>query len=286
MSKFLDENGDITLAGVKRIIAWGIFAVFFIIFAFGSWAIVPPGHRGVLIKLGAVQDRSLEEGFYWKMPFIHQIRKMNIQTQKEETQADAASKDLQQVTATIATNFHVRPDMAHKVYQMIGTDYKARVIDPAVEEAVKASTSKFNAGELITKREEVKSVAKDVLRAQLAQFNIVLDEFSIVDFQFSEQFDSAIEAKVTAAEQAKKAENDLRRVEFEQQQEIEKAKAFAKKSELEAQALSNTVSASNLIRKIEAEAVLEFAKSWNGILPNNWVIGGTVLDRLIEKFSR
>ena len=122
--------------------------------------------------------------------------------------------------------------------------------------------------------------------AEFLVLDIVLDEFSIENFDFTPEFDAAIEAKVTAEQNALKAQHDLARVEFEQQQEIEKAKAFAKKSELEAEALSNTASATNLIRKIEAEATLELAKKWNGILPNNWVIGGTVLDKLIDKMSR
>lgn len=286
MSGYLNERGNITPKGVGMLLFLAVAAIVLLILVFGSWSIVKAGNEGVLIKLGAVQQYSLSEGFHWKAPFLHKIKNVNVQTQKAQVTADAASADLQQVTATIALNYHIQRGFAYKLYQDIGMAYKERVIDPAVEEAVKASTANFTAEELITKRQEVKAAAKDRLAAQLKPFYIVLDEFSIENFDFTPEFDAAIEKKVTAEQNALTAQHDLARVEFEQKQEIEKAKALAEKSRLEAQALSNTASAKNLIEKIEAEATLEFAKRWNGVLPNNWVIGGTVMDKLIQKFAQ
>jgi len=283
---FTDENNRLTPRGTAKLIFLACLGIIVVILFFGSWKIVGAGEEGVFMKLGAVQERSLDEGLHFKLPFIHKIKAINVQTQKAQVTVDAASADLQQVTATIALNYHIKRGSAWNLYKEIGMRYKDRVIDPAVEESVKASTANFTAKELITKRSEVKALSKEKLSAQLLPFHIVLDEFSIENFNFDPEFDKAIEAKQIAEQQALKAENDLKRVEFEQAQEIEKAKAEAKKSELQALALSHDASAKNLIKKIEAEATLELARKWDGKLPANWVIGGTIMDKLIFKFAQ
>lgn len=287
MSYFFEESNGYKRPRVGFIATHAFVLIIGLVLILDSWATVPAGSRGVLLKLGAVQQESLGEGFHLKTPFIQDVVTINVQTQKEEVEADSASKDLQQVTTTIALNYKINPDAAWKLYRDIGTDYESRVIAPAIEEAVKSATAQYTAEELITKRNEVKDVAKQALKNQIAQFNISLEEFSIVDFSFSADFDKAIEQKVTAKELAIKAENDLRRVEFEQQQEIEKAKALAEKSRLEAAALANSVSAANLTEKLKAEAILEFARKWDGkSFPSDMVIGGTVLDKFLNNFGQ
>ena len=286
MPYFFEESNGYTRPKVGFIVTHIVGGVFLLVVLFGSWATVPAGHRGVKVHMGAVEEHSLSEGFHWKLPFVQDIIVVNVQTQKSEVQADSASKDLQEVSTTIALNFRIDPSNAWKLYQEIGEDYDFRVIAPAIEEAVKTATAQYTAEELITKRNEVKNVAKDALKNQIAPFHIALEEFSIVNFSFSEEFDRAIEQKVTANELALKAENDLKRVEFEQQQEIEKAKAHAEKARLEALALQNSVAAANLTKKLEAEAMLEFAKKWNGQLPANWVVGGTVVDKFLNNFAK
>lgn len=122
---------------------------------FRPWAVVGPGYRGVLVHLGAVQPVVLGEGFHFRAPIIQRVEVVDVRVQKAETDAAAASRDLQTVTSRIALNFHVDPAMANVVFQSIGRDYKDRVIDPAIQETVKAITARYTAEELITKRQAV-----------------------------------------------------------------------------------------------------------------------------------
>ena len=123
---------------------------------------------------------------------------MDVQTQKDEIPASASSKDLQMVTSKIALNYHPAPDSVNKIWQEVGRNYNTRIIAPSIQEAVKATIAKFTAEELITKREDVKEQIKKNLTKRLLENFIVVDRFNIIDFSFSEAFNTAIEAKVTA----------------------------------------------------------------------------------------
>lgn len=178
-----------------------VIAFFMILPGIGVWTIVDAGHVGVVTRFGAV-DRVVNPGFVLKMPFVESIYSMETRTQKEQVDALAASKDLQQVKSTIALNFHLQGDKAVNLYQNIGEDYIDRIIAPAVQEAFKSTTSQFTASDLIGKREQVKQIAFNELFQRLSKYDIVVDDFNIVNFAFSPEFNAAIEQK-TIAEQNK-----------------------------------------------------------------------------------
>ena len=207
--------------------------------AFNSFKVVGPGERGVVFsQISGIKDMQLGEGLHFKIPLVEEIYTVDVKVQKSQTEASAASSDLQTVASTVAINFHIDPDRAHKVYQQIGTSYKERVIDPAVQEAIKAVTARFTAEELITRRPEVKDQVKTLLAERLAEFNILVDEFSIVDFQFSAEFNSAIEAKQSAEQSALKAKRDLERIKIEAEQRITQATAEAEAMRLQQQTIT------------------------------------------------
>lgn len=171
----------------------------------GAWTTVSAGHVGVVTRLGAV-NRVENPGFVWKMPLIEAVYKMETRTQLEQVDAQSASKDLQQVQATIALNYHLRGQNAVDVYQNIGIEYKERIITPAMQEAFKATTAQFTASDLIGKRGAVKNLAYKELKERLEKYNVVVDDFNIVDFKFSDEFNSAIEKKTVAQQNKERAQ--------------------------------------------------------------------------------
>jgi regulator of protease activity HflC (stomatin/prohibitin superfamily) len=183
----------------------GIILFILLIPGIGIWTIVDAGHVGVVTKFGAV-DRVVNPGIVLKLPFVESVYSMETRTQKEQVDALAASKDLQQVKSTIALNFHLRGEKAVDVYQNIGEAYTDRIIAPAVQEAFKSTTSKFTASDLIGKREEVKQIAFNELKERLGKYNIIVDDFNIVNFSFSQEFNDAIEQKTIAEQNKEKAE--------------------------------------------------------------------------------
>lgn len=181
----------------ERVFLTAIGVFILLILFFGSFSIVRAGHVGVVTRFGAVQ-RVVSPGVVLKIPLVEGVKSMETRTQKEEVDATSASKDLQDVNAKVAINFHLDGLRAVDVYQNIGVDYKERVVAPAIQESFKAATAKYTASDLIVKREEVKRAAYTDLRNRLMRYHIVIDDINIVNFDFSSEFNKAIESKVQA----------------------------------------------------------------------------------------
>jgi regulator of protease activity HflC (stomatin/prohibitin superfamily) len=256
----------------------GIIILLFIVSA--SVKIVDAGYRGVLLKFGAVDTTiSLNEGIHFVTPFRDSVIQMEVRTQKTVENAASASKDLQDVTTQVALNYRINPDRAQVVYQQLGFEYGNRVIAPAIQESVKQVTARFNAEELITKRETVKNQIEEQIKSRLAPYNIVVDTISITEFQFSDQFRKAVEAKVEAQQRALQAQNDLRRIEIEAQQNEAKAVGEQKANVARADGIrqANVLQAegeSQAIKIIDQQlrtspTYLEWLKTqrWDGKLP-------------------
>ena len=253
-----------------------------------SVKIVEAGNRGVLLHFGAVDTTiSLSEGLHIVTPFRDNVIQMEVRTQKTSEVAASASKDLQDVRTDVALNYHVSADSAQIVYQQLGFEYSNRVINPAIQESVKQVTARFNAEELITKRETVKTEIEGQIKQRLSIYNIVVETMSITEFKFSDQFTRAVEAKVEAEQRALQANNELRRITIEAQQAEAKAVGDQKSNIARAEGLrqANILEAegeSEAIKIIDEQlrqspSYLEWLKTqrWDGKLPLVVGEGGT-----------
>ena len=217
---------------IKHII-WGVVGmVILLIIMFGSFFIVGTDQRAVLVTFGKVNMNAIGDGLHMKLPLVQGVIKYDIKTQKYTAEASASSKDLQIITATVATNYHISPDKVADIHISLGPNYADTVIQPLEQESVKATTAKYNAEELITKREQVRLDIKDLLLQKLKDRNIIVEDVSITNFKFSDQFDQAIEAKVTAEQNALKEQNNLQVVQFQAQQVVAKAKGESQAIEI------------------------------------------------------
>lgn len=245
----------------------GVFGVIFAILFFGtlfmSCEIVDPGHRGLVVKAGAVQNEILGEGFVMKMPFVTTIKEISIRIRQSEAKTAAASKDMQKVHATFSLNWHISPEKVKDVYQNIGDPkiIENTVIDKTVSEVLKAETAKMTAEEILSKRMELKENIDKILVERLAHFGLVVDAVNLADFDFEADFNKAVEEKQVAEQKAKKAVYDAQRATQEALAEIEKAKGQA-----EAQRLLKQSITQDLIQKLAVE-------KWNGQLPTTMVVG-------------
>jgi regulator of protease activity HflC (stomatin/prohibitin superfamily) len=209
--RYLDKQNMINtvITDTQKRIGTVIFLMIFVIVVsalplIGAWTTISAGHVGVITRFGAV-NRVVTPGFVLKIPLIESVTKMETRTQLEQVDATSASKDLQEVKATIALNFHLDGAKAVIVYQNLGSEYKDRIIAPAMQEAFKATTAKFTASDLIAKREAVKQLAYAELKQRLTKYSIIVDDFNIVNFKFSDEFDQAIEQKTIASQNKERA---------------------------------------------------------------------------------
>lgn len=221
------------------------------------FVIVNAGERGVLMKFGQVQDQILGEGMHRIIPIVNTVKKINVRIQKQEISTEAASQDLQNILTDIAVNWHIMPDKVNVIFQQIG-DEKAvitSIINPAIEEILKAVISQYTAEEIITKRQNVKSQLDEFLTKRLAKYNLAIDDISLFHIRFSPRLIEAIEAKQIAAQEAKRADFIALKAIKEGE-----AKVNLAKGEAQAQSLLHDILTPQLLQRQAIE-------KWNGKLP-------------------
>ncbi len=241
---FIEENPG-------RAIAYLFVALILLITIVDCVHSVPPGHRGVMVTFGKVKEVNLGEGLQLKLPYIQKIVDMKVMLEKEEVQENAASSDLQEITTTLTVHFNVMPSRAWIVYQTMRQDYHGLLLRPVIQEDLKATTAKFTAEELVTTRAELVLKLTEKLRESLAPYGIYIQTVNFVDFQFSPAFREAIEAKVTAEQDALKAKNILVRIQYEAQQKVIQA---------EADRNATIIAAEGDARRVEIAAIAEAFK--------------------------
>jgi prohibitin 1 len=252
----MKSNNILSIAGV-----FTLLLLVFLLFL-KPFVIVNAGERGVLMRFGKVQEQVLGEGIHAIIPLVNSVAKLSVRIQKHQIPGQAASKDLQDVFTDVALNWHIAPQAANTVFQQIGDEREVvqRIINPAVEEVLKAVMARYTAEEIITKRGEVKAGVDDTLNQRLANYNIAVDDISLVNVHFSQRFSEAVEAKQIAEQEAKRAEFFV----LKATQEAE-AKVNLAKGEAEAQRLVRETLTQEILQKQAIE-------KWNGEFPT--VLGG------------
>jgi len=239
----------------KRLIIAASIAVVLLIGFLSATRVVGTGQVGVVTQYGRVTGRELDEGLSFVLPFgVNRVTMYDVKLQKQTVESRAASSDLQDVSSQIVLNYNLRRDNISKLHQTIGSTYEDKVITPAINEVFKASSAKYNAAELISKRNELKASTQRIISERLEKYGITVDELSITDFKFSENFSQAIEDKQVAQQNAERAKFNLE----------------AAKTDAEAQrAQSQTLSAEYL----QKQAI----EKWDGKMPE-YLGGGAVFN--------
>ena len=253
----------------KLIIVAGIVTfIIIIVVMFESVVVVQAGHRGVVLYVGAVENRVLGEGIHFIIPFAEQVVPLEVRTLKYVADATAASNDLQEVQTTIALNYHIGPGQANIIYQQLGADYADRIIAPTIQESVKASVAKFNAEELITKRATAKAVIAETIANTLGARNIIVETVFITDFKFSPAFASQIESKVVAFQKYLTEQNNLLAVKVIANQTVVQSQAAARSNVAKANGESQAIKIITAQLK-QSPQYLQWLSinRWNGQLP-------------------
>ena len=270
MPKYPGEELGLPQVPRKAIVA--AVVVIAVVFALGgTLGTVGAGQRGVLLRFQAPTGAIKEEGLYYKIPFVEQVVLMSTQIQKYTAPASSSSKDLQVVTTEVTLNYQLDAASVVEIYTDLRQDYEDRIIQPYIQEAVKSTTANYDAEELITQRPKVKDELQNLIAERVKPLGIDVVQLSITDFQFSPAFQESIEAKVRAVQQALEAENALKRVEFEAQQKVTRAKAEAEGLRLQKQQISPQLLE---LRQIEVRRTA--VEKWNGVMPSVVTSGGPV----------
>ena len=242
-----------------------VIAGILVISAIFSIYSVPAGSVGVVTRWGAI-NRTVQPGVGFKIPFVERVRRMDTRTQKNEVPASAASSDLQTVDGVVAVNYHLDGKFATQVFQTIGRNYDEVVLDPAVQQAFKATTAQYTAEELITKRSEIALATEKVLQEAMDtnNYHLIIEAVNIINIDFSEEYNNSIEQKQVQQQKVEIAE--LKRQEAEKNAQTTVINAQAQANAQEILSKSGSLSPSYL--------QYLFLSTWNGMLPEV-VMNGT-----------
>jgi len=257
-----------------RTVGMLILFIFILIVGWGTFVIVPAGHRGVALWWGGVEKRIMGEGLNFKVPIAERVIKVDVKVQPHPfKEIDASSKEYQIVKMTGMMNFHIDPAYVNDLYQKVGLDFADKVIDPAFNDFVKEVVPTYPIGEILPKREEIRQRAMKKLGDNLSRYHIIVDDIYFANIRFSPEYEGAIEAKQVAQQQVETQKQVLAQREIEARQKVATAKGEAESILVVAQGQAKANDA--LSRSISPILVqYKSIEKWNGILPQ--VSGGAV----------
>lgn len=270
MAKIHELNSDGSVKRNFKGVKWAVIGIIAVVIAGASLTIVPAGNTGVVLTLGKVSETSFQEGAHFKIPFVQSVQNMSNKIQVYETSASAVSKDLQTVSSTLAVNYRLTSDQSADMYKNVGLEYQTILITPVVQECFKSATANYTAEQLITKRQAVADEVKTALESKLKDYGIYIEKFNIVNFDFSTEFNNAIEAKQVAEQNLIKTKTEqeqaivIANAEAEKKVISAKAEAEAIMAEAQAQADANELLEKSLTPKVIA---YEQIQKWNGVMP-------------------
>jgi len=236
-----------------------------VFFLWMSFTTVDAGYRGVVLRFGAVTGRILEPGPHLITPFIETVRPISVQVEVEKLESQAASHDLQVVHTQVTLAYYQDPCCVADIWSKLNDDALDRVVIPAIQEAIKAQTAQYDAEQLVAQRPAVRNGIEQYVRDRLSAHHIDVDAVSITDFNFSEDYNRAIEAKVTAQQNALKAQNDLNRIKIEAEQKVTQAEAEAKALEVQKQQITPEL--------LQLRTIEMMQQHWDGHLPDVYMAG-------------
>jgi prohibitin 2 len=211
---------------VKRsIIGVGLVVTFMVGYGMRPIATVPAGYRGVMTTFGNPSETIYDQGIHYRTPISQEMHLVYVGTNRVDAKVAGSSHDLQTVSLDLALNYHIDPSKAVSIYRDLGNDEVARVIEPAMQETTKAALAHYTAEELITKRDEVNTAVEAAIHNRLAPFGIVAENTALINFEFSQTFNNAIEAKITAQQKALQSENEVNQTKWEQQKLVVESEA-------------------------------------------------------------
>ncbi len=250
-----------SLKGLGGLVVAGLIIILF--FVLNPIVIIGAGERGVIFsRISGVRHQVLMEGMNFKLPAIENVVKFDIKTKKLERVSQGASKDLQEVNLRTVVNYHLDGKQVSRLYQQVGVDYERKIIDPAIQEAVKAGTALFPVESIIVERPKLKKIITDSLAEKLKPYGIDVEDVNLTDITFSPEFNRVVEQKQIEEQKIKTAEYKKRQAEQHKQQVILEAQAEAEKQRLIRLQLTKDIVA------------VEWIKKWDGKLPQTMLGGG------------
>jgi len=220
--------------------------------AYNSVYTVQGGHRAVVFnRLVGMKADVYGEGLNFNIPWFERPIIYDIRTRPCNLQTLTGSKDLQMVTIGVRVLHRPSPGNLVWIYQHLGKNYDERILPSLMNECAKAIVAKYNANELLTKRDVVSLDIRKELVKRAALFNVQLEDVAITHLSFSPEYARAVEAKQVAQQDAERAKYIVIGAQQEKQTIITKARGEAESATLIGQSVKKNPGFMKL-RRIDA----------------------------------
>ncbi|MCX5777744.1 MAG: prohibitin family protein [Elusimicrobia bacterium] len=251
----IDENV------IKRIVI--VVAVIALLAGLNPIFVVGPGEVGVTFNRLSGKTVAYSQGTHLRIPVVHGVTTFDVKTQRIDVRAFSASKDLQKVEVEIVINTHLRYEKVNDLFIKVGKDYVEKVIDPAVNECVKAASAQFPVEDIIVKRDQLKQQIENALREKLDFYNIVVENANLVNIKFDPEFEKVVEQKQIEEQKIKTAEYVKQQAEQNKLATITRAEGDARAQQLLRESVNDKTIAYKWIDK------------WDGKLPQTMLGNNT-----------
>mmetsp|Transcript_13377 Transcript_13377/g.15340 ORF Transcript_13377/g.15340 Transcript_13377/m.15340 type:complete len:309 (+) Transcript_13377:49-975(+) len=266
----------------------GIFALTLGYGAYSSIYTVQGGHRAVVFnRLSGMKDEVYGEGLNFNIPYFERPIIYDIRTRPVNLQTLTGSKDLQMVTIAIRVLHKPEPDSLVWIYRYLGKNYDERVLPSIMNECAKAVVARYNANELLTKRDQVSADIARELKQRAGGFKILLDDTAITHLSFSPEYAKAVEAKQVAQQDAERAKYIVLGAQQEKKTIITKARGEAESASLIGTAVKKNPGFMKLRRIDAARDIADIvARSGNKVYLNADSLLLNLLGDADEKFEK
>ncbi len=201
--------------------------------AYNSVFTVDGGHRAVVYnRVVGMKETVYNEGLNFNIPWFERPVIYDIRTRPVNLQTLTGSKDLQMVTIGVRVLHRPDPNQLVWIYRHLGLNYDERILPSLMNECAKAVVARYNANELLTKRDEVSASITRELRARARGFNVMLEDVALTHLAFSPEYAKAVEAKQVAQQDAERAKYVVLGAQQEKKTIITRARGEAESTEL------------------------------------------------------
>jgi len=249
-------GGGPSTAALSGIIRLAVGVGGLALFGYYSIYTVPGGHRAIMFsRISGLSNEPIGEGTHFRIPWFESPILFDVKTKPRNVVSLTGSRDLQMVNISVRVLSRPSVNNLAFIYRRLGQDYDERVLPSIVNEVCKQVIAQFNAAQLLTQREQVSRLIRRNLVQRAEEFKLVLDDVSITNLTFGNEFMAAVERKQVAQQEAERARFMVDKALQDKRSIIIKAQGEAKSAELIGKAISNNPGFLELRRIDAARAV-------------------------------
>ena len=255
---------------MPREVKYGIFGGFIIVLLvllFWNGYTVDTGEVAIISNFGKV-SKIETEGLHFKIPFVQSRKYIEIRektyifgkTDEMDTTLEVSTKDMQSIKLEFTVQASITDPL--KLYTAFQSKYEQRFIRPRVKEIVQATISRYTIEEFVSKRAEISKLIFEDLKDDFSQYGMSVSNVSIVNHDFSDEYERAIESKKVAEQEVEKAKAEQEKLKVEAENRVRLAEYSLQEKELQAKA--NAVESNSLSPQLLRKMAIE---KWDGHLP-------------------